>query len=1367
MNNISNKRFNKKRKQKRQSRKNAKRRKGGRRKNKSFSRRKKKYNLRTRTLKNIMRILKNRREKKMSSMKGGVLGSCPKGCKKKKCVGDCQAKVDSSVAIAKRVQKLRILSKVGQKKGLAGNLPAEAATPSRPGRAPRPKQSVPKRWQSNSLEDELRRGNAPFGNHPRPVSAAAFSAGGNNPLANINAPAMPATPQPGAIAGQGDVPAAPTPPPLPTPIAATPQPGAIAGQGGVPAAAPAAATLEDPQQGKGQGQQPEDLAAQSAALMARSRALLGKDVLPLPLPAAAAPAVAPAAAPAPAAGNNEAGNKALKLQPMLHRVKNIPASHAIHAPVIGLSPQRPGAAAAAPAVAPAVAPAAAPAAPAAAPAPASPRQPPTGLTPEEAAAWWASPAAVAAEARLMGKKGQPVAAAAPAAPLPLLAPIAAAKGDVVGAAINRLGARVAIANAGGLPLAPSGKPVVLPPSKPVVLPPGGAGGAGNNAGKTSGPLTIEKLEAEIAAQQDNPDEQAELKELITNNEPDIRPPLGEANYVVFKKNKDKLEYIGELSNSFFDEIYQVTIEDMGYDFIKNDEDDRELYQRIERELSTKGGRRHTRKRHQRKRKKTRKQIGSGSGGERDSSKDIPLVPEPTQTDPRILAAFQAVVAAQDKKPRNNKKIVAAKKAYEAIMKQVDKEEAANPKEIIMKPASALPSGVTRPKIDEPSGPLDTGVVCDGLRAEIQPVCFYVLGQELFKDDWDEIKGDNFLVVKPQHAVSHSGAKGKSGKEEAPPPVSPPGHPAAPVIPVETLAPGISPSDALGGAVKPGITPELDERLKKLEAGITKLLIKPKVAPTGGPAGGASGEASGPPQGEAAGGVAAAAVGEAAGEAAGEASGGAPGGTPPEGPPAGAEEKGKPKGWKDKAKAGLGAAGSAVKGAASAAASAAKAGLGAMGSFLSAPEHDPETGQQFVNIRIEIPKGTTASTLFRDVGNSAKKKGEGDLRAAGGDKPPEPPEDAEAKAKAEREKKEKEERDRLSAERKETEARAAAAAAAAAGAKAEADAAAKKEQEAGAAAKKKEEDEKAAAAKKQRIAAAAAAAKAKAAAEAAAEAAAVKAAAANISEAGNEARRRKAAKLLQETGAANAETELGKKLAAKKKIADAGNAAGQRAEYESGLKVAAGNSNLSKPGLSSTTHASEKTKAELATKVVGKKVKTRPGDSVEREVEVPMGVDNRQARRSRKKKLKQPHTGPVKPTKLQSKRIAQSKYGSLSAAEVAAAKAASPSAKTRTQAGILTPTNKAKSKEAGNKAAASGKKKAKLVKKILGVEKMLGVKLARQKAAAKAAKTKKKTTASAKKSKVGGKKHRRKRRKSRKKRRKRRKIRFLKKRKKSF
>ena len=90
----------------------------------------------------------------------------------------------------------------------------------------------------------------------------------------------------------------------------------------------------------------------------------------------------------------------------------------------------------------------------------------------------------------------------------------------------------------------------------------------------------------------------------------------------------------------------------------------------------------------------------------------------------------------------------------------------------------------------------------------------------------------------------------------------------------------------------------------------------------------------------------------------------------------------------------------------------------MGSFLSAPEHDPETGQQFVNIRIEIPKGTTASTLFRDVGNSAKKKGEGDLKAAGGEKPPETPEDAEAKAKAEREKKEKEERERLSAERKE-------------------------------------------------------------------------------------------------------------------------------------------------------------------------------------------------------------------------------------------------------------------------------------------------------------------------------------------------------------
>ena len=37
----------------------------------------------------------------------------------------------------------------------------------------------------------------------------------------------------------------------------------------------------------------------------------------------------------------------------------------------------------------------------------------------------------------------------------------------------------------------------------------------------------------------------------------------------------------ELSNSFFDEIYQVTIEDMGYDFIKNDEDDRELYHYVE------------------------------------------------------------------------------------------------------------------------------------------------------------------------------------------------------------------------------------------------------------------------------------------------------------------------------------------------------------------------------------------------------------------------------------------------------------------------------------------------------------------------------------------------------------------------------------------------------------------------------------------------------------------------------------------------------------------------------------------------------------------------------------------------------------------
>ena len=277
MNNISNKRFNKKRKQKRQSRKNAKRRKGGKRKNKSFRRRKKEYNLRTRTLKNIMRILKNRKRKKTASMKGGMnraLG-CPKGCTMRPCGPNCKAKVDSKQlrAAVKRIEKLKLLT-------------ARAR-----------------------LEDELRRGNAPFGNHPRPVSPAEFSAGGNNSLANINTPAIP---QPGAVAGRGGVPAAPTPPPLPAPIAAIPQSGAIAGRGSVPAAV----TPADPHQGQGQqqGQQPEDLAAQSAALMARSRALLEKDVSPLPLPAA--PAAAPTAAvtpAAPAAGKYRSGKIILLL----------------------------------------------------------------------------------------------------------------------------------------------------------------------------------------------------------------------------------------------------------------------------------------------------------------------------------------------------------------------------------------------------------------------------------------------------------------------------------------------------------------------------------------------------------------------------------------------------------------------------------------------------------------------------------------------------------------------------------------------------------------------------------------------------------------------------------------------------------------------------------------------------------------------------------------------------------------------------------------------------------------------------------------------------------------------------------------------
>ena len=326
---------------------------------------------------------------------------------------------------------------------------------------------------------------------------------------------MPAIPQPGAVAGQGGVPAAPTPPPLPAPI--TP--------------------------------------------------------------------VAPAAA----AGNNGVGNNALKLQPMLHKVENIPANPS---PIgVGLSPQRPRAAAATPQSSPAVIGNAL-----------NPPPPPKGAinkgwfvlfnpkgtimkgTGDSISNVFSIPIAFRRISRyeegvggglllMLSNDGEdgvqlfnqfyseddvklPLRNAAgrkimmsninaPRANWPetkgkrIVGPFSESerkniKGIIekalppgsktnisrTDAAADKLIADAIMAN---VPHAPSGKPVVRPP--------GVAGGVAGNVGKAPVVPTIEKLETEIGAQQDNPD--AELEELVVGNNQDVHAPLEEANYVVF------------------------------------------------------------------------------------------------------------------------------------------------------------------------------------------------------------------------------------------------------------------------------------------------------------------------------------------------------------------------------------------------------------------------------------------------------------------------------------------------------------------------------------------------------------------------------------------------------------------------------------------------------------------------------------------------------------------------------------------------------------------------------------------------------------------------------------------------------------------
>ena len=139
MNNISHKRFNRKRKQKRQSRKNAKT--GGRkrRRNRSF-RRRKNYNLRTRSIKNLISLLRKEQRRRRRHQRGGTpkKKTCPVGCEIAPCKdgkeldiygqpkGPCTAKAAGKASLA------RLLAAQRAAGGMAASLPRPA--PSSPSR---------------------------------------------------------------------------------------------------------------------------------------------------------------------------------------------------------------------------------------------------------------------------------------------------------------------------------------------------------------------------------------------------------------------------------------------------------------------------------------------------------------------------------------------------------------------------------------------------------------------------------------------------------------------------------------------------------------------------------------------------------------------------------------------------------------------------------------------------------------------------------------------------------------------------------------------------------------------------------------------------------------------------------------------------------------------------------------------------------------------------------------------------------------------------------------------------------------------------------------------------------------------------------
>ena len=133
MNNISHKRFNRKRKQKRQSRKNAKT--GGRkrRRNRSF-RRRKNYNLRTRSIKNLISLLRKEQRRRRRHQRGGTPKkkeeeTCPTGCEIAPCKdgkeldiygqpkGPCTAKAAGKASLA------RLLAAQRAAGGMAASLP--------------------------------------------------------------------------------------------------------------------------------------------------------------------------------------------------------------------------------------------------------------------------------------------------------------------------------------------------------------------------------------------------------------------------------------------------------------------------------------------------------------------------------------------------------------------------------------------------------------------------------------------------------------------------------------------------------------------------------------------------------------------------------------------------------------------------------------------------------------------------------------------------------------------------------------------------------------------------------------------------------------------------------------------------------------------------------------------------------------------------------------------------------------------------------------------------------------------------------------------------------------------------------------------